>query len=276
MAATSTFEQWQEIAIFGVALGLAAIQKLWTGWRTSRTQTWPVTHGQIVSSEASKKDQNFILKVHYKYSIDSEPYSGEFKKKFDDMDQAELWADALRKKQIAVHYDPRKLRRSQLWESDLIPIVQSFPPRTLHETKPMPTWERLLMVAGMGIGIAGCALSTVQFLAELAGKTWIPHALATALTAGSMLMLFLAAYFARRGRRRAPPGWMAFASHAMLYLTILSFLLFPAGKTRERTARPIRAFSYQFLFYFGAFEACYLRVQSEHHELTFGAAPKLM
>ncbi len=276
MTATSTFGQWQEIAIFGVALGLAAIQKLWTGWRTSRTQTWPITYGQIVSSEASKSDQNFILKVHYKYRIDGEPYSGEFKKKFEDMDQAELWADALRDKQIAVHYDPRKLRRSQLRESDLIPIVQSFPPRISHETKPKPTWERLLMIAGMGIGIAGCALSTIQLLAELAGKTWIPHGLANALTVGSMLMLFLAAYFARRGRRRAPPEWMAFASHAMFYLTLLSFLLFPAGKMRERTAAPIRAFSYQFLFYFGAFEACYLRVQTEQQQLTLGAAPKLM
>ncbi len=266
MASPFNFEQWPEVAIFLSALVLAAIQRWWKAWRSATTQTWPVTYGQILSTGASKRNNNFVVKLHYKYQIDGEPYIGEFEKKFDDMDQAELWAEALREKQIAVHYDPRKVRRSQLWESDLMPIVQSFPPRASHKAKPMPAWERLLMIAGVGIGIAGSALSTVELLARLLGKVWLPPAFTSALAIGATAMLFVVGFQASRGRRHAPPGWMAFASHAIFYLTILSFLFLPGGKTRERAATPIRTFSYQFLFYFGAFEACYLRLQNDNEE----------
>jgi hypothetical protein len=281
MSSLLSFNQWPELVTFTAALALAGIQKGWRSFRMARTQTWPITYGRTLRSEASEARNTFRLKVFYSYSIGQESYQGEFEKKFRDEAEAQLWADALREKQVAVHYDPEKTSRSQLWDSDLLPIVQSLPPRdraATHPAKPFPAWERLLVTAGIAVALVGCGVSLIEFLGRVTGKGWVSPSLSTALYVASWVMVGLAAWERKRlGTRRAAPEWMAFVLHALIYFAVLSFLLFPAAKTSRRSSREPRDFSYQILFYFSAFEAFYLRLKDaeEQHPSLAGTYVKM-
>jgi uncharacterized protein DUF3592 len=270
MASLLSFEQWPELVTFAVAVALAAIQKGWRSFRMAQSQTWPITYGRIVRSDAPEKNKTFGFKVVYSYRVGEESYQGEFEKNFRDEAEAHWWADALRDKQIPVHYDPEKPARTQLWESDLVPIVQSFPPPNrdvLRPAKPFPAWERLLVTAGIAVALAGCSLSLIELFGRLAGKPWITPTLSIALAVGAWVMAGLAALENKRtAARRAAPEWMAFALHALTYFVILSFLLFPLGKASRKTSRETRDVSYQILFYFSAFEAFYLRLKDAEEE----------
>jgi hypothetical protein len=270
MSSFLSFEQWPELVTFAAALALAAIQKGWRSFRMTQSQTWPVTYGRTLRSEASEKNKTYQLKVFYSYRVDQESYQGEFEKKFRDEAEAHWWADALREKQIPVRYDPEKPTRSQLWDSDLLPIVQSSPPpdrAAIHPAKPFPAWERFLVTAGVALALAGCGLSLVELFGRLAGRAWITPLLSMALSAGAWVMLGLGALESKRGgNRRAAPEWMAFVLHALMYFAILSFVFFPLGKASRRASRETRDLSYQILFYFGAFEAFYLRLKDAEEQ----------
>jgi hypothetical protein len=265
-----SFDQWPELAAFAAALVLAAIQKGWRSFRLTQSQTWPVTYGRILRSEASDKNKTLRLKVFYSYRFGEESYQGEFEKKFRDEAEAQWWADALREKQIPVHYDPEKPTRSQLWESDLVPIVQSFPPpdrAAIHHTKPFPAWERLLVTSGVAVALTGCVLSLVELVGRLASRAWISHPLSMVLAVGAFVIAGLAALESKRATiRRAAPEWMAFTLHALMYFAILSFVFFPLGKASGKGSRETRDVSYQILFYFGAFETFYLRLKDAEEQ----------
>ncbi len=265
-----SFDQWPESAAFAAALVLAAIQKGWRSFRLTQSQTWPVTYGRILRSDATEKNKTLQLNAFYSYRVGEESYQGKFEKKFRDEAEAQLWADALREKQIPVHYDREKPTRSQLWDSDLVPIVQSFPPpdrAATRSSKPFPAWERLLVTSGVAIALAGCVLSLVELFGRLAGRAWISHRLSLALAVGAFVMAGLAVLESKRATlRRTAPEWMAFTMHALIYFAILSFLFFPLGKASGKGSRETRDVSYQILFYFGAFETFYLRLKDAEEQ----------
>jgi hypothetical protein len=270
MASFLSFDQWPELVTLAVALTLAAIQKSWRSFRMAQSQTWPVTYGRVLRSEAPEKNKTLQLKVFYSYRVGEESYQGEFEKKFRDEAEAQWWADALREKQIPVHYDPVKPTRSQLWESDLVPIVQSFPPpdrAAIHPIKPFPAWERLLVTSGVAVALAGCGLSLVELFSRVAGRAWISRPLSMALTVGAFIMAGLAGLEGKRAAiRRAAPEWMAFTLHALMYFAVLSFVFFPLGRASRKGSRETRDVSYQILFYFGAFETFYLRLKDAEEQ----------
>jgi len=270
MSSLLSFDQWPELVIFAAAIGLAATQKGWRSFRMARSQTWPVTYGRTLRSEASEKNSIFRFKVFYTYRVGKESYQGEFEKQFRDEAEAQSWADALRDKQIAVHYDPEKTTRSQLWDSDLVPIVQSFPPReraATHPAKPFPAWERVLVTAGVAVALAGCGLSLIELFGRLAGRTWISPPLSSIVAGASWVLVCLAGLERNRATtRRAAPEWMAFVLHALMYFALLSFLFFPLGKASRKASRETRDVSYQIPFYFGAFETFYLRLKDAEEQ----------
>lgn len=265
MAPFLRFDQWPELLIFVAALALAAIQKGWRSFRMAQSQTWPLTYGRVLRSEASSKNKTYQLKVFYSYHVGQDSYQGEYKKTFPDEAEAELWADALREKQIPVHHHPEKPTRSQLWDSDLLPIVQSFPPAdraASHPAKPFPSWERLLVTAGVTIALVGCGLSLIELFGRLAGRAWINPSLSRLLAVGAWSMVVVSALESQRGGKgRAAPEWMAFVLHALMYFAILSFVFFPWSTTGTGKSRETRDLSYQILFYFSAFESFYLRLR---------------
>lgn len=270
MSSVLSFEQWPELVTVAVAVALAAIQKGWRSYRLTQSQTWPLTYGRILRSEAPEKNKTFRLKVFYSYRVGEESYQGEFEKKFRDDAEAQLWADALREKQIPVHYDPEKPGGSQLWESDLVPIVLSFPPpdrAAIHPSKPFPAWERLLVTAGVAVALAGCGLSLIELFGRLAGRGWISRPLSIVLVVGAFVMAGLAGLESKRAAiHRAAPEWMAFTLHALFYFAVLSLVFFPLGKTPRKGSRETRDVSYQILFYFGAFETFYLRLKDAEEQ----------
>ncbi len=273
MASLSSFDQWQELAFLGAGIALAGIQRAWRSWRMARSQTWPVAYGRIVRSEASEQSKVFSIKLFYRYSVDQDSYQGEFKKKMGSEDDATLWADALRDKQITVHYDPEKLSRSEIWESDLVPIVQSAPPR-LHvaQAKETSTAKRVVFLAGIAFTLVGLVLTLVEFLGALAGQSWVGHALSSLVMVGGWIM-FLVAAVSRKGTspRHAAPAWMSFALHALTYFALLTLLFLPAHQATRRS-RDTRMLSYQILFYFGAFETFYVRLKDAEEDQQPGFA----
>ncbi|HUM06966.1 MAG TPA: DUF3592 domain-containing protein [Terriglobales bacterium] len=261
MSAIFHSEHFTDIVMLAAALVLAGVQKLWRSYRLSRSQTWPLTHGTTLRSES----EDGKLKVFYSYGVGESSFQGEFEKKFRDTSEAEWWAEALTKKQVAVHYDPNNPQRSELWESDLMPIVQSLPPAPVaHVQELFPAWERGLVRAGIAVSLAGCGLSLLAYFGNLAGKEWISPGFSTGLFVGGLAMAGLAALERKRVRRkRAAPEWMSFATHALLYFAILTSVLLPLDKARRRPAQSTLNLSYQVLFYFGAFETLYMRLKDE-------------
>lgn len=261
-------EHFTDLAMVATALGLAAIQRMWRSYRLSQSQTWPVTHGNTLRAEAEEGK----LKLFYIYRVGENSFQGEFEKKFRDETEAQWWADALSKKQVVVHYDPDNPKRSQLWESDLLPIVQSLPPATVSlPAKPFPAWERVLVTVGVAVGLAGCGLSLMAYFGELAGKEWISRPFSEVLLIGGFALAGLAALERKRMRvKRAAPEWMSFVMHALLFFAILTSILLPLDKAGKRSGRNTLNLSYQVLFYFGAFETLYMRLRDAEEDLTFG------
>jgi len=270
MSSVLNFDQWPEVVTLAVALALAAIQKGWRSYRMAQSQTWPVTYGRILRSEASEKNKALRLKLFYSYRVGEESYQSEFEKKFREQTEAQLWADALREKQFPVHFDSEKPARSQLWDSDLVPIVLSFSPpdrASFHPAKPFPAGERLLVTSGVAVALAGCGLTLIELFSRLAGKAWISRPLSMALAVGGFVMAGLAGLESKRAAiRRAAPEWMAFTLHALFYFAILSLVFFPLGKASRKGSRETRDVSYQILFYFGAFETFYLRLKDAEEQ----------
>jgi uncharacterized protein DUF3592 len=163
---------WYELAMLAAALALAGVQKVWTGHRLRRSQTWPISYGRIVSTDSSRKSAAYRLKLKYTYRINEELHTGEFRKDFPDEAVARVWGDVLHEKEIAVHYNPTKNADSQLWESDLALIVQSsrLSQRAVPSTgRVLPEWQRLFLVGGLTVATTGLCLSVVAFLAASAG-----------------------------------------------------------------------------------------------------------
>jgi len=268
MSSLLSSDRWPELLTLIAALGLAAIQKGWRSFRMAQSQTWPLTYGRTLRNKVSDKNNLFRLKVFYSYRVGEESYQGEFEKTFRDEAEAQLWADALRDKQVSVHYDPENATRSRLWESDLLPIVQSLPPRERTANQhPLPAWERLLVTAGVAAALTGCGLSLLDFFGRFSGKAWFSPALSTGLFVAGLALAGLAAVERKRAAtRRAAPEWVSFALHAVIYFAVLSSFLLPLGKTSGRSSRDTRDFSYQILLYFGAFEVFYVRLKDAEEE----------
>jgi hypothetical protein len=99
------------------------------------------------------------------------------------------------------------------------------------------------------------------------------------LTPVGFLLLLITALLARSGGMktfRATPGWMKFLSYAVLYYTIFGAFIVPRlrpnpgnSPERARQERLISDANYSLLIYFGAFEACYARLNSAREEDEF-------
>ncbi len=277
--------QWQwELGGAILSLVAAAVTKGAAGYQRRRSETWPISYGQIVNASAEETEGTARLELDYDYRVASELYTGKFKKTLSDENEAIAWAEALRGAQIAVRYDPEKPSRSRLWESDLETIVRaSAGSQYVKEAPPLSVWEQVLIYPCLVIALLGIVGSVLTIATVLMGKgapdktEWLDSA--------TFLLLIVAMLLARKGGMktfRTTPGWMKFLSYAVFYYTILGGFLLPrlrsnSGKNPERVRqeRIISNADYNLLIYFGAFEACYVRLNSTRHNDEFHSGIKV-
>ena len=62
-------------------------------WKRVRSNGWPIVHGRVHSSTIYPDDQLWLAEVSYSYSVNGEFYSGYFRKRFTDEDEAEEYAN---------------------------------------------------------------------------------------------------------------------------------------------------------------------------------------
>jgi hypothetical protein len=123
--------EWKwPLVIVGISFLLSILERAWRAHKQRRSQTWPVSHGQITKAAVHQAKHESILTLWYSYLVPNEPYPvpAEFQKEFYSVDEARKWADALSNATVPVRFDPANPWKSQLSESDLATIVQAAVP----------------------------------------------------------------------------------------------------------------------------------------------------
>ena len=268
MAFALTDWQWDLLSLIA-AIVAAGVQRSWGSWRGRRTASWPITYGEILYASSDTKNKNVLLTVRFRYRIDNEPYSGSFKKSFEDEDEAERWAGALRGKQVTVHYDPQKPSRSDLLASDLEPIVRAFgasqaAPKDTAEV--VPWWKHFTVSVGLAVAITGFAVCVVELMSEKMGKPFLSPRAYGVLMAGAFTLPVLALRGTLEGTKRslhALPEWMKYMGFVVVFFTFFNAIpLLGHGRGRDRI-RSSRDVTYQMAAYFGVVEVLYARLCAE-------------
>jgi uncharacterized protein DUF3592 len=255
---------WDLLGLAG-AFALAGVQRVWRHYQLSRSETWPISYGSIDRATVDGEQKSIKLALIYTYRVGEERFTGTFRKTFLDHDEANRWAEALSKKQVAVRYDPAQPSRSQLRESDLEPMVQAAAPiQSIQDSGQEMGWRRILLLAGLVSAIAGLAISVAMLIGEIAGKTLVPLAIARLAGAGALL-LFGVLWLGRKGTRqqvRATPAWMKFLEYALFYYALFTAAMMSShrvpgavpGAEHHRGTFDAR---YNLFLYFSVLEGCY-------------------
>jgi hypothetical protein len=263
-----SFRYWNSDLI-GLALGLAAagLQKIWRSYLDRRSETWLVVYGRIdrVSVDADSDHKRNKWKCFYSYKVSDQTFVASFHKVFESADEAETWAEALAKRQVAVRYDPEKPSRSRLREVDLVPLVQAAAPFRPAYIEELPGWQRAVAVAGLTLSIVGLSITVAMLIGEILDKAVVPLKVAV-WTGGLAFVLFFGGLWSRqtqsRRRTRALPAWMKFLGYAFLYYAILAAVV-PGfgGGTAGRHRGPFYDARYLLFLYFSAFEWWYAQLR---------------
>jgi len=278
--ATIDFHHWNgDILWLVLALALAAGQKVWRAYRDRRTETWPISYGNIGKVSVDSTSKPVKVKAYYIYRVGAESFSGSFAKTFDDPDEANAWADALDKKQVAVRYNPGNVSSSQLREVDLEPIVRAATPfrPTISDDAELPGWQRALLSLGLVVAACGLALTVTMLIGDILDKPLVPPKIAS-LTGLGGFVAFVGSWFLWHGwgkqRAAKPPGWMKYIEYVLVYYAIFVAFL-PSHGTHPSSHRGSYDVRYQLLLYFSAFEWCYTRLQSRPADLQHAAPVRL-
>jgi hypothetical protein len=281
MASTLDFAQWKWdlVGLIG-AFVLAAAQKGWRKYQQQRSETWPISYGQILVASVEEKKKATLLTLDYSYRVGGETYTGAFKKNFDSPAEAQTWAEALDNKQVAVRYDAGQPSRSQLPETDLEPTVRASAPfqaANLENAPELPGWERLLVSLGFLMALAGLTGTIVLWAGGIVGKRLLPAGSSSFLNAGGFVLLAFAGLLHWRDSKRqsrAAPEWMKYLGSALLYYAIFSVAIVPSQNSGRdhRPGAPAQQEShhggdrYQLFLYFTALEWCYERLHAGRAE----------
>ena len=261
--------------LFPLAAGVAVatLQKIWSSHQRHRGESWPISYGHVLSTNAETQNNIATLKVSYSYRVGSESYGGMFKKTFRDSDEADAWKNALAGKQVPVRYAPGKPSRSLLAESDLQPIIQAFAPAPASADAPQPMawWKRSLCQIGLALAIIGFGLCVLELVTEKMGKPFLSRDAYLLLLPGGVALPVVTLYGAAgKGRRtwRAVPPWLKFLGFVVVYFAMFNAVPFFRHHSRQgqqsRETRP--DLSVQLAGYFSAIEFLYARLRSDSQD----------
>ena len=265
MAFALTDWQWDLLPLIA-AIAAAGIQRSWRSLRGRKVASWPITYGEILGASSETKNKYVFLTARYRYRIDNEPYSGAFKKILEEEDEAERWADALRGKQVTVHYDPQKPSRSELLASDLEPIVRAFgashvaPPQPVEAT---PWWKRFTVEVGLVLAITGFAVCAVELISEKMGKPFLSRGAYELLRTGVFIFPLLTLRGNIEGTKRslrALPEWMKYLGFVAIFYAFFAAIPFFSHGHGIRSNRDV---TYLMAAYFGVVEVLYARLRAE-------------
>lgn len=278
------FKYWSwDLFWLALALAIAAVQKMWRGYMDRRTETWPISYGTIERVSVDTQDKSTKIKCYYRYAVGAERFTGSFQKKFEGSDEANAWADALDKKQVAVRYDPGNPSRSQLREVDLEPLVQAAAPFRQAHGEELSGWQHMLAVIGLVLSIAGLAITVTMLLGEILGKSLVPTKVAVWTGSIAFFVFFAGLWMFGQGKKkhRAAPAWMKYVGYALFYYAFFVAVAPPHGvrpDTQTDSVRHHESFrdARYFLFlYFSAFEWCYAQLQGRDESMAHGGMGEL-
>jgi hypothetical protein len=277
------FRYWNGDLI-GLAMGLAAaaLQKIWRSYLDRRSETWPVVYGRIdrVEVDADSDHKRNKLKCFYSYKVGSETFVASFQKVFESANEAEAWAAALAKKQVAVRYDPDKPSRSRLREVDLVPLVQAAAPFQPAYIEELPGWQRAVAVAGLVLSVVGLGITVAMLVGDLLGKSVVPLKVAVWTGGFAFVQFFGGLWISKqtqnRRRTQALPAWMKFLGYAFLYYAILAAAItrFGSGSAGHHHGVFYDA-RYLLFLYFSAFEWWYAQLCGNDYGIPYAGIGEL-
>ncbi|SRR6266481_75867 len=136
-------------------------------WRKLRAQSWPTVQGIIVDTaiyERPVQSGIWAAELVYSCTVEGQVHAGRYKRRFDNLEEAQEFVRDLKDRSIAIHYRPAKPSHSALDEQDLRTLLEQRPPAppVLLQVAALPVslWVKIfaypfMAVAGFGIGVAG-------------------------------------------------------------------------------------------------------------------------
>ena len=134
------------------------------------SENWPVYRARVVSAQildrkSEGKHGSYFWPglLTYSYTVPGQELEvGEYRKKFEDEDEADVWARGMRDTFVDVRVDPADAKRSVWQESPLLPGSQLRPPvldasRTFEQSWGGPEIPLRLMLCAASVGALAAA-----------------------------------------------------------------------------------------------------------------------
>lgn len=256
------------------------MQRLWRNYLDRRSETWPISYGRIDRVSVNSEQKRTKFKCHYSYKVGTESFVGSFQKNFEVADEAEAWADALNKKQVAVRYDPSNSSRSQLREVDLEPLVQAAGRFRQARAEGLSSWQYMLAVAGLVLSMVGLGITVTMLMGEILGRTLVPLKVAVWTSSLAFIVFFGGLWTFGQGKKkaRATPAWMKLVGYALFYYAVFVAVVPSHGARPPNPGQHHEGFRdarYLLFLYFSAFEWCYVQLQGRDESVPFSGMGEL-
>ena len=269
---------------FIVVALIAVTAWVWAWYQRWRTERWPTISGTIEDawSEPGGGQRNSEVarvKVRYSYIYDGATYGGEYRRGFNDEDAAREFAFGLKGRNVLIHVDPTRPKRSGLLDRDLDVVVSergpvpegALPPETIA---PVSSLRKMVALPFAIIALTGFVLSLAVNIAGWFDKIILPSPMFAAMHIG-IFVVFLPAILLGRMRGQSSrwasmtkggsgiPSWAKTFGAIVFGYAMVNFIVFfvqmPGGKQHGApSALMWRGFSgHWMVFYLFAFGVLY-------------------
>lgn len=159
-----------------VVIGLFIVRRLFFWARKSRIHRWPTVQGKIVNTTIHERPVHsgiWTAELVYSCKVEGQVHAGQYKRRFDDLEEALEFVRDLKDRPIAIHYRPVKPLHSALDEEDLRTLLARRPrvaPELLQVTAaPVSLWIKIWAYPLMVVASAGFAVSLYVHINSLLG-----------------------------------------------------------------------------------------------------------
>lgn len=261
-----------------IAIGIA----LWPVYQRWKLRQWPVVSGTVEDAwsedyRGGRSGNVARVKIRYSFTTEAGAFGGEYKRLFNDRDDARIFATGLKGLAVNVHYNPQNPSKCGLLDEDA-DLLQGtrppLPPEALYRVRSVApsAFARRVSIRFMIAAACGFVLATAVNIAGWLGYTILPENFFFAMHVGIFVVFLPAILFGRnysnnllafRKRSGTTQGWLPIVCKTLfvyVFFNFFSFVLVAPDKQHEHTPSALmwRGFSgHWMLFYFMSFALLY-------------------
>ena len=259
-----------------VVTGFAAIAFAWSVYARRRLEQWPAVQGTIEeawaeSGRGNRSTETCGVRIKYTYAYEGATYAGEYRQPFNDEDAAHEFAFGLKGRNVLVHVDPEKPKRSGLLARDVASVVSergAVPEGALPPAPPLKVspGRKLLAVPFAAIALAGFVAAVAINVAGWMGKIIFPSFMFATMHIGVFIVFLPAILLGARRRKgyslnsglQVGAQWPTWAKRFALIVFVYAianfgFFLVQAGNQKKHgpiTALMWRGFSGHWMVFY--------------------------